>query len=250
MHRQKEDGPDILKDENAKGDPPRQGRKFKLVIKKFDHNHRAGGRKGHGHIQGVETALPEGKPEAQRESHAKQHANHNLQYPTYDKSPTRGHQLLQVDFQTNDEKEKDEAYLGNGADGVLVLYPAKTHFRPKHDTGGQIGQQKRLAQGLGQQAESRRRDNGQSDVGQEICLVHGPSSFALTSGIASQVHYASRHVGQAYLILAPSSTSNESDLQYALAKRHTATSCRNFTHQPLYCTHHAVRTVTTRQERP
>lgn len=48
LNRQKKDGPNVLEDENAKGDAPRQGREFELVVEQLDHDHGAAKRHGHG----------------------------------------------------------------------------------------------------------------------------------------------------------------------------------------------------------
>src|SRR6476646_5935700 len=78
--------------------------------------------------------------------------------------------LLEVDFEPDHEKQKNQPQLGDGRDGFLAVDKSEAR-RADGKAADKVGENRRLAEKLRNHSKSPCRDDAQGDVVDE--LVHG-----------------------------------------------------------------------------
>src|SRR5260370_10916755 len=143
LHRQKQDGEDILQHQYAQGDAAGQRIEFALLVQHLDDDDGAAQRAGDAEIQRIEAARSHRQPNPHEEQDAEHATTHQLPAGGKQDHPAGAHDLLQIDFQPDHEQHEDQAKLGDDTDGFLRLAQARTAMSTTQ-TGYKVGDDMRL----------------------------------------------------------------------------------------------------------
>ena len=116
LDAQHHDGPDILKHQDAQGEPAGQGAQFKLLIEQFHHDGGAAQGQAHRQVEQIVLAaqdldaenpvlkgLADGKPQQHEETEAHGGAQDELENACGNQGFARFFQLVEVEFQPDHE---------------------------------------------------------------------------------------------------------------------------------------------------
>src|SRR6187402_3597868 len=141
LHRQEQDGEDVLQHQHAERDAAGQRVELALLVQHLDDDDRRGKRAGDCEVERIEAA----EAYAHEEDNAEQAAADQLAAGGEQDHPAGANDLLQVDLQPDHEQHEDQAEFGNDADRFLRLDPG--HAEGTDDEpGDKVGQDQRLAE--------------------------------------------------------------------------------------------------------
>ena len=143
LHRQKQDGEDILQHQHTEGDAAGQRIELAFLVQHLDDDDGAAQRAGDAEIQRIEAARPHREPDAHEEQEAEHAAAHQLPAGGKQDHPAGAHDLLQIDFQPDHEQHEDQAKLGDDTDGFLRLDQARAEWT-NQEPGDKVGEDQRL----------------------------------------------------------------------------------------------------------
>jgi hypothetical protein len=146
--------------------------KLELVVEQLDDDHRAAQCQAHGDVQQREVGALHPEAERQEEREAERHAQRELQHAGDEHRPAGGEQLLEVELETDDEEQQDEADLGDRFDARLVADQTQPDLRSDQHPGEQIGEQQRLAQPVADERKDGRDRDRDTDAPQKIDVLH------------------------------------------------------------------------------
>lgn len=167
LHRQKQDGEDILEHQNAERDAAGQRVELALLVEHLDDDDGARQRAGDAEIERIEMTAAERQADAGEEQNAEQAAAEELAAGREQDHPSRPHDLLQVDLETDHEQHENQTELGDDADRFLRLDPASAEWT-NAEAGDKVGQYQRLPGEMGEQAQHPGEQNTESDVANEF----------------------------------------------------------------------------------
>ena len=148
-------GPEILKDQDAQGEPTGQGIEFEFFIQEFDDDGGAAQGQAGGQVEEViaaaddldaENGIFTGAGGLQSESQkidktqAQGGAEDELENPGDNQGLAGCFDLFETQLQADHKEEQDQADFGDGLDFGFIPDPGKAHFRPDNDPGGEIRQ--------------------------------------------------------------------------------------------------------------
>ncbi|MGY3293449.1 hypothetical protein ACVWWP_006516 [Bradyrhizobium sp. LM3.6] len=169
LHRQEQDGEDVLEHQHAERDAAGQRVELALLVEHLDDDDGARQRAGDAEINRIELPPAERQADAGEEQHPEQAAADELAARREQDHLSRPHDLLQVDLQADHEQHEDQAELGDDADRFLRLDPAGAEWTYA-EAGDKVGQDQRLPGEVGKQAQHPGKQDTESNVANE--LVH------------------------------------------------------------------------------
>ena len=163
LDAQHHDGPDILEDQDAQGEPAGQGAQFELLIEQFHHDGGAAQGQAHGQVEQIVLAaqdldpedpvligLADGEPQQHEKAQAHGGAEDELENARGDQGLARFFELFEVQFQPDHEQEENQADFGDDPDVRLAADPAEAELGADGRAGGKVGQEERLLGQVGQ----------------------------------------------------------------------------------------------------
>lgn len=169
LHRQEQDGEDVLEHQHAERDAARQRVKLAFLVEHLDDDDSARECAGDAEIDRIEMPAAERQANADEEHCAEEAAAEELAARREQDHLSRSHDLLQVDLEPDHEQHEDQAELGDDADRFLRLDPAGAKWTYA-EAGYKVGQDQRLPGEMGEQAQHPGKQDTESDVANE--LVH------------------------------------------------------------------------------
>jgi len=163
LERKNEDGPQILKNENAQTDPAGQRVQLELVIQELHDNGRAGKRAEQRQVKRFNASAPQGIAQQNKEAQADQNAQDKLADAGIDQFFPGGKKFGGIELQTDDEQEKDQPDLGDNFDIGRIGDELETDLRSDQGSGHQIAEDDRLTAELKDKSHCRGRQNGNAD---------------------------------------------------------------------------------------
>ena len=92
--------------------------------------------------------------------------------PVTSDRPSRAEKLFQVDLQSDNEEEENQADLRNQLDGLFILDPGETDLRANDDARDQVGKNQRLFQKFCDEREDSRDRKDKTNIGEKTVLLH------------------------------------------------------------------------------
>ena len=169
LHRQEQDGEDVLEHQHAEGDAARQRVELALFVEHLDDDDRARQRAGDAEIDRIEMPAAERQADADEEQNPEQTAAEQLAARREQDHPPGPHDLLQVDLEPDHEQHEDQAELGDDADRFLRMDPAGAEWTYA-EAGDKVGQDQRLPGKMGEQPQHPGEQDRECDIANE--LVH------------------------------------------------------------------------------
>src|SRR6476659_2149234 len=143
LHRQKQDGEDILQHQYAERNAAGQRVELAFLVQDLDDDDGAAQRAGDAQIQRIKAASPHREPDAHEEQDAEHASAHELPAGGKQDHPAGAHDLLQIDFQPDHEQHEDQAKLGDDDDGFLRLDQAGAEWT-NQEPGDKVGEDQGL----------------------------------------------------------------------------------------------------------
>ena len=166
LDAQHHDGPDILKHQDAQGEPAGQGAQLKLLIEQFHHDGGAAQGQAHRQVEQIVLAaqdldaenpvfkgLADGEPQEHEETEAHGGAQDELENARGNQGFPRFFQLVEVQFQPDHEEKKNQADFRDDLDVCLAAHPAEAELGADGRPRGQVGQKKWLLGQIGQKGQ-------------------------------------------------------------------------------------------------
>jgi len=114
-------------------------------------------------VERIPFSTAQTEAQAAKEHDPEDHPRENLhQRSERDRAPG-AEDLLQVDLETDHEKQQDEAEFRDRVDALRRFNKFESH-RPQHEAAREIGEQDRLAEEMRHQAQQPGRRDAQCDV--------------------------------------------------------------------------------------
>mmetsp|Transcript_36944 Transcript_36944/g.83929 ORF Transcript_36944/g.83929 Transcript_36944/m.83929 type:complete len:536 (+) Transcript_36944:521-2128(+) len=170
LDRQDHDGPDVLEDEDADGQPACGRAHLALLAEHLGDDHRGGDAGGHADVHGREGARAEGEArglQAHEEGDHDAGADGVLEEASEEHDLAHLQQLLDVQLHADHEEQEDEAQLAELRDVVVAVHDAQ-HLRAHQHATEQVAQDQRLLQHIHQQCHEADTREGEGDVVEQL----------------------------------------------------------------------------------